>query len=325
MHGSKYPKTSNSSGRNAVILVDYTNVHRIVSAVVDDVDHSDEVILQLIEEIQRYATEQMSLRLMRTVAFASIPPGTMRGHRASGAWLANGIEPRLTYASDQSSASALELTLEVSRILHSQDNIDAFIILSGDAWYVPVAQELQRKGRFVLIASLDTPSASELLPADIVDTFFNARYLIENTGAIRSNGLSAVFSDEEYEDASTVDDRRPEKVSALENPVARQGLEIIETYFGQYPEVYLTPLLRKFTEYLEHDDEPKVVVNHLEECGAVWLEKRRGFPHNYTVLMVNPDHPDVQEIKELRSQDSSDDGYYSDESYADQDVEMPSY
>ncbi len=34
-------------------------------------------------------------------------------------------------------------------------------------------------------------------------------------------------------------------------------------------------------------------MNLLQEAGAVWLEKRRGFPYDYTVLLVNRSHEDV--------------------------------
>ncbi len=36
----------------------------------------------------------------------------------------------------------------------------------------------------------------------------------------------------------------------------------------------------------------------LEECGAVRLERRRGMPYDYTVLIVNPEHPAVLEVRE---------------------------
>ena len=36
----------------------------------------------------------------------------------------------------------------------------------------------------------------------------------------------------------------------------------------------------------------------LEECGAVRLERRKGMPYDYTVLLVNNDHPAVQEVRE---------------------------
>jgi hypothetical protein len=65
------------------------------------------------------------------------------------------------------------------------------------------------------------------------------------------------------------------------------------------------------------DHDPKSLISRLEEAGAVRLEKRNGYPYDYTVLIMHEDHPDVQEIRaELESQPSYGDGYY-DDSYAD--------
>ena len=79
-----------------------------------------------------------------------------------------------------------------------------------------------------------------------------------------------------------------------------EALEVIERFFGQYEEVYLTPLLRKLSEEIgdADDHDPKSLIGDLEECGAVRLERRRGMPYDYTVLIVNGEHPSVIEIKE---------------------------
>ena len=318
-------RTNNGVRGNAVVLVDYDNVHRTIVDVIGDSEQPDTIVLRLIEEIRKYATDRLSLRTLRTIAFAAIPPGEMGGHRSTGAWLSNGIEAKLTFATTDSNSSAIELTLETSRILHRNPEINAFIILSGDRWFVPLAQELQRNGRFVLVACLDTPTASEELPADVVDSFFNARYLIEKTDRIGSGEEVSAFRDDEYEDTEFSESTLPQTIAAIDDSVAHQALEIIESHFGQYQEVYLTPLLRKLTELMVDEDEPKSVINYLGECGAVWLEKRRGFPHNYTVLMVNQEHPDVQEIKEAIGREALDDDDYTDESYGEVDIDEPEY
>ena len=74
-----------------------------------------------------------------------------------------------------------------------------------------------------------------------------------------------------------------------------------------------------------------MLISELEQAGAVWLEKRRGFPHNYTVLLMNIEHPDVAEIKEASAESakSFDDGYddedYDDDDYDDQDGQEPEF
>ena len=86
-------------------------------------------------------------------------------------------------------------------------------------------------------------------------------------------------------------------------------LEIIEEHFGQYDEVYLTPLLRKLSEELGdlEDHDPKSLIGDLENAGAVRLERRRGFPYDYTVLLVNPNHPEVQAVREEFAAENGDD------------------
>jgi hypothetical protein len=83
----------------------------------------------------------------------------------------------------------------------------------------------------------------------------------------------------------------------VDDPSGLRTLKIVEEYFGQYDEVYLTPLLRKLSALLQ-DDDPKRIISDLEGCGAVWLEKRHGFPYDYTVLVVDEEHPTVLRIRD---------------------------
>jgi hypothetical protein len=53
------------------------------------------------------------------------------------------------------------------------------------------------------------------------------------------------------------------------------------------------------------DKDPKSLVSELEAAGAARLEKRNGYPYNYTVLIVNDDHPDVQDVHEESAQEST--------------------
>jgi hypothetical protein len=46
-------------------------------------------------------------------------------------------------------------------------------------------------------------------------------------------------------------------------------------------------------------------VSELEAAGAARLEKRNGYPYNYTVLIVNDDHPDVLTVHETMETNSA--------------------
>ena len=303
--------------RNAVLLIDYTNVFGVISERIDN-DQPDAVVLDLVSSLKRHVSDHLKLNTVRTMAFANIPPGTSRGHRAAGAWLSQGVEPRLCYARSQDGAVAVDLTmgaLDVSNEMHPET---AIIILSGNRWYVPLVQRLHRAGHYVLMATLESPAEPEDLPADCQSMYLNAEFLLGGPGRVL--GLTA--PSDAGDDA---DDRKPVETYAIEDAAVLKTLGIIESYFGQYEEIYLTPLLRKLSEvFASSDDEPKVMISALEEAGAVWLEKRRGFPHNYTVLLMNTEHPDVADIKsdsldEADDYDDFDDEDLDEESYYDDD------
>src|SRR5690606_32141933 len=99
-------------------------------------------------------------------------------------------------------------------------------------------------------------------------------------------------------------------------PIDYEALRIIEEYFGQYDEVYLTPLLRKLSEELGdiEDHDPKSLIGDLEECGACRLERRKGMPYDCAVLSVIPgDAAVIEGQDEMRGDYDDDEG--EDEDY----------
>ena len=149
-------------------------------------------------------------------------------------------------------------------------------------------REQQARGRYIVFGDAEKVSTSG------GGDFLNARRFL--TGESRRH-LMAEFKSENV---------GFEALKALPNDVDRKALELIEEYFGQYEEIYLTPLLRKLSEQLGEDElDPKEIVSDLEEVGAGRLEKRRGEPHDYTVLILNPRHPDVVEVRERMREEGS--------------------
>jgi hypothetical protein len=234
-----------------------------------------------------------------------------------------GAEPRFVHGTAGSNAASIALTIQAAELIQGPMAIDTFVVMAGDRWYVPLAHYLQRNGRNVIVAALDTPADTEQVPSDLAETFFNTRKLLEKAGRHESNGQPVEIIAGEHASTQDEDAYRPSDLLPIDDPIARSAMEIIESHFGQYREVYLTPLLRKLTELLEEEEEPKSLINYLEECGAVWLEKRRGFPHNYTVLLVNEEHPDVADIKEAFESNGRE-AYYGDDGYAER-ADMEGY
>ncbi|MEM4407417.1 MAG: hypothetical protein QXI19_01595 [Candidatus Caldarchaeum sp.] len=68
--------------------------------------------------------------------------------------------------------------------------------------------------------------------------------------------------------------------------------------FGHYPEVYLKPFLEKLNQEfpLLANFERKGLVNTLEVAGAIRVEKRSGTPFDYSVIVINWNHPTVRSL-----------------------------
>lgn len=308
-------KSSHTSDKNdnlAVVLVDFDNL----AALLGDGDRNEHaIVLDLMRELRRYLTEELRILPVHTMAFGDFNSFDEHAGVVMEALATEGIAPRYIHAGLDKRDPALGLSIQATELLQSRPNLSAFVLVSGDNWYVPLVQHLQRAGKFVLVAALDLPSSMSSISSEVSDSFLNARYLLDprDRDAVTRKRKVSSETGSRVGDASS-QSRAPSKLTRVGDAGAIRGLELIEEYFGQYEEVYLTPLLRKMSELLpDEDGEPKDLVNTLQDAGAVWLEKRRGFPYDYTILVVNDEHPDVKEVRAS----SDDDSDYDENDYPD--------
>ncbi len=63
-------------------------------------------------------------------------------------------------------------------------------------------------------------------------------------------------------------------------------------------ELWLGPFMRLLTDELTElpDYERRELINGLRDAGAIRIEKRRGEPHDFSVIVVNYSHPNVWEL-----------------------------
>jgi hypothetical protein len=81
------------------------------------------------------------------------------------------------------------------------------------------------------------------------------------------------------------------------SPEERICLEVMIRNYGHHAEVYLAPFLRKLTDALPAlaDWERKMLLSNLEYKGAIRTARRKAKPNDYTVAVLNHDHPAVRE------------------------------
>ena len=291
-------------GRRAAVLVDYENLHGLLSERLDGRHHPDEYVTELLGVLRVQLRQEDRTEIDLAVAYADFTeidggPFIQRGLYLQGA------EARFVPAMLQPNAAEIQLCIDAVDLLHSRPDVGTFVLLTGDRAYLPLVQQLRRHGRRVIAAVLEPPAALREHAFADREAFLDAAGLLSEE-ARRQLAMSPAAPHHRNGAAPGA----PREHLAVTDDAALRTLEIIDEHFGQYDEVYLTPLLRKLSEVLDDGRcDPKSLISDLEACGAVALEKRRGFPYDYTVLIVDADHPDVSRIQST--------SFYDDDDYED--------
>lgn len=284
----------------AAIFIDYEDIYRTLEAAAIRRGDAGALISEMIEALKRSLLEERSTQTAVSHAYADFTALNGRGDALQRALYLQGVESRFVPQSLQANAVEIQLCVDAMDLLHHRTDIDTFVLLTGSRSYLPLIQHFKRYGRRVLIVALKEPPAIDQVQHVDGEWFFDARDLLSTNGRralVHQNGERTA----DRESAGKAGP--PPSFRPVEDPLLIRSLEIIEEHFGQYDEVYLTPLLRKMSEVLdERTCDPKAVISDLEDCHAVRLEKRQGFPHDYTVLIVERDHPDVERVQQELSE-----------------------
>ncbi len=313
------------ASRRAAILIDYDNLHEVLSEhLAGRATPVSAHVLDAVEELRRYLLDADSTPAACLHAYGDFEALSGDEPELEQTLYLHGIEPHYAPRALQPNAAELRLCLDAVDLLHRDAGIQTFVLVTGDRTYLPLLQKLRARGRQALVVTLDGPDAEAPESRAYGDVFMDLLNLLDDEA--RADILKGTGRRDSFGSAGAPDPHEYEEVA---NPIAVRTLEITEEYFGQYDEVYLTPLLRKLSEVLGEQHDPKALVSELEAARAVRLEKRDGYPHDYTVLILHRDHPAVQEAREhvrryapTRSvgsyvEDNYDtDGRYTDSDYA---------
>lgn len=320
---------SAGSADRAAIFIDYDNLYHTLRDQSSRGGSAADYTFEIFNEVRRYLEEGDDTPTILARAYADffhLPDGG--GLDVQDRLYREGIDPVFTPTHAQSNASELTLCIEAVTVLNQQPEAQTIVIITGDRSYVPLVRSVRSTGRRILVAAVSPPAPGSTPSLGEDDAYLDARNLLSQSSRedLTSGGTSNRSSNRRNQTRRSRESRsgRPvERASrrfrSIDNPMARRTVEITEEHFGQYEEVYLTPLLRKLSDVLGEQHDPKSLVSELEAAGAVRLEKRDGYPYDYTVLILNQDHPDVQEIQDeyySRSSDlytstTSDDSGYS--------------
>lgn len=285
--------TTNRSER-AGMFVDYENLYSVLTAQSSKNRQTSTYATEILDEVARYLEEGDDTPTIYGRAYG--PFDVLHGTEDAdvpSTLHSMGVEPVYVASAMQGNTSEIRLTVEVTKFLKERVDVQTIVIVTGDRPYLPLVRTIRERGGRALVAAVNPPQTEAYAESDL---YLDARNLLSQES--REDLLANAPDDG---GASAPPDNTvspPQRYERLDNPVARRTIAITEEHFGQYEEVYLTPLLRKLSDILGSEHDPKALVSELEAAGAVRLEKRNGYPYDYTVLIMNEVHPDVEEVQD---------------------------
>ncbi len=279
------------------MFVDYDNLHSVLTTQSSTDQRTSTYTFEILNEVRRYLEEGDDTPTILGRAYGAFDTRLKaeEGDVPSRLYR-SGFEPKYVSNETQRNASEIQLTLDASQFLLERSDVQMVVIVTGNRPYLPLARRIREQGRRVLIAAVNPPQSENAPAIAEDDLYLDARNLLSRES--REDLLAnAPQNGHSRSRRGAVGHPPPRRYQELTNPTARRTIDITDEHFGQYEEVYLTPLLRKLSDVLGPSHDPKALVGELEAAGAVRLEKREGHPYDYTVLILNDDHPDVQEIR----------------------------
>jgi hypothetical protein len=314
----------------AAVLIDFENLYYHLSG--QYVDHPDlsDVLFDLLRNLRAHLEDELHLQPIIQMAYAdferlkSTPQGSL---------YLMGIDTHNVLSTEHKNAADMRLCIDAMEVLYTRPEITTFVFVAGDRDYIPVVQHLRRQARSVLVAAFKGNTSGDLLLNVGEKNFIEASALIDPKMIARLE--LAAMKQKEVEDAIRLRAARPVTppletahaavTSPAPPPVTRHAmpqrpvavrepsfapaqkvsdenqitcLRVMLDHFGQFNEIFLSPFLRKFSDALPRlaDFERKALLNDLEAAGAIRIEKRKGEPFDYSVIVVNYNHPTVRDV-----------------------------
>ena len=305
MSNNPSPGFEATPSKQAMVLIDYENLYTYFAEKSGLRRPPDEAINDLRDASKKFLRDKRNVKSTSFSAIADFSLLPSLGREIQRRLYLDGVEPHYVPGGIQKNAAEIQLCVEAVDIIQSQDSVDLLVVLTADRVYLPLATYCQHKGMDVIILAFRLPEFTQthsmrrcyVSGHDVLRTYAKSGY-----GAMRSPTTEPAPS-------LPVERSEPVEYKHITNPVLLQVLGVTEEHFGQYNDIFLTPLLRKLSEIMGDQHVPKQLINELEEAGAVWLEKRSGYPYDFTVMILDSDHPNVAEIQSAEPAGGSEEYY----------------
>ena len=294
----------------AAVFIDFENVYYFLKNHFHDPPDLNDYVLALVRKLR----DDLAARGFDCLVLNAYADFERLATAPQGGLYLMGVSTRNVLGTHHKNAADMQLCIDAMEVLYTRPDIGTFVLVAGDRDYIPLLQHLRRQARQVLVAGFREATSGDLLQNLGPQHFLDARELLPPaTLALleaRRNGRSAApvaaalapaapTTAPDAEAAPAFDSMRPlagpDELTCIAFMVAE-----LQRLSQHRPvcELWLTPFLRRLTDEFPAlpEYERRDLINALRTAGALRIEKREGEQHPFSVIVLNPEHPDVQAL-----------------------------
>jgi NYN domain len=295
-----------TEARYAAVFVDYENVYYHLKNNFNLGLEVNDYVLDIIRNLRTMTNTERGQQCIVLHAYGDFErlSGTPQG-----SLYLMGVESHNVLGTEHKNAADMKLCIDAMDLLYTRPEINTFIFLAGDRDYIPLMQHLRQKAKSILAVAFRGNVSGDLLQVIGDENFIDAEGLITEAlrKALVERKPTEAKESETVKPPANLPQVRPAPpitppiftlAKSVKNEDDRRALTILLQNFGTYSEVFLSPFLWKLRGEMQDlaDYQRKALITNLEMLGAVRVEKRQGEPNDYSVIIINWDHPDVREI-----------------------------
>ncbi|WP_082773926.1 NYN domain-containing protein [Hymenobacter sp. PAMC 26628] len=297
----------------AAVFVDFENVYYFLKNHFHDPPDLNDYVLALVRKLR----DDLAARGLDCLVLNAYADFERLATAPQGGLYLMGVNTRNVLGTHHKNAADMQLCIDAMEVLYTRPDIGTFVLVAGDRDYIPLLQHLRRQARQVLVAGFREATSGDLIQNLGPQHFLDARELLppatlalleaRRSGrpapkavapapAVPAAGAPAA---PDAEAAPAFDPVRsltgPDELGCLAFMVAE--LQRLSQH-RPVNELWLTPFLRRLTDEFPAlpEYERRDLLNALRTAGALRIEKREGEQHPFSVIVLNPEHPDVRAL-----------------------------
>ena len=276
----------------AAVFIDFENEYYFLKNDAGTGAHAEDYSVDLLRKLKQFVQETYDEHAISLDAYADFE--RIEDNAQSALYLL-GIETHNVLGTDHKNAADMKLCIDALDVLYTREEIRTFVVVAGDRDYIPLIRHLKKHGRTVRVAGFRQAVSGDLL-ANVGDEFFIdvGKFVRHSPPKPAASPAPAAAGSGAAPAVAVGFAPEPHNVEGL----AREALMLLFKYFAGKREVWVTPFLHKLRSDMPQlqEHERKQIISGLHDSGVVRVEKRTGEPHDYSVMVVNWNHPDVRAI-----------------------------